>query len=395
MTSLDVAALRARFPILASTNHLVNHSLGAMPGEVRDELAAFADAWATRGVRAWGEGWWDSPVEVGDLLGEVVGAAPGTIAMLQNVSVATAVVASTLSYGDGRDGVVYTGGQFPSVMYVWRAQERHGARIVEVPLRDDGSPDTAAVLAAIDERTRIVPVSHVLFSAGWRQDLAAIVARAHEVGALVFADCYQSVGVVPFDLTALGVDMACGGSVKWLCGGPGAGWLYVAPHVADTLEPGFTGWAAHAEPFAFEPGAQRYASGAWRFLNGTPAVPALYAARAGYRFVRDVGVDAIAARNRMLTERLLARADERGLVTHSPRDPDRRGGSVTIDVPETAPMVAALAARDILVDGRPRVGLRIGPHVYNTEDEVDACVDAIAELLGSGAWRDHEGRRTG
>ncbi len=374
MNATELAALRARFPILASSCYLVNHSLGAMPGEVRNQLAAFADAWATRGVRAWSEGWWESPIVVGDLLGEVLGAPVGTITMLPNVSVAMALVASSLSFTGERNGVVYSDEQFPSVRYVWRAHERFGARVVEVPVDD--------LIDAIDERTCVVPISHVLFRTCRRQDLEAIIAKAHAVGALVLADCYQSAGVVPLDLTALDVDMATGGSVKWLCGGPGAGWLYVAPRLADVLEPAVTGWAAHADPFAFEDGPQRYAAGSWRFLNGTPAVPALYAARPGYEFVRDVGVDTIASHNRELTQHIVDRALDAGLTVHSPHDVDARGGSVTIGVPDPQSVVAALAERDVIIDGRPEAGIRIGPHVYNTRGEVDACMDAIVELLG-------------
>jgi kynureninase len=231
-----------------------------------------------------------------------------------------------------------------------------------------------------------VPLSHVLFQSGYVQDLAAIVARAHEVGALVLADCYQSAGTVPFSVRALDLDMACGGSVKWLCGGPGAGWLYVRPDLRERLQPALTGWMAHEHPFAFEKGPQKYAHDATRLLHGSPAVPALYAARTGYEIIAEVGGDAIRAKSVAQTSRLLEHAAARGLASRSPADPARRGGTVTLTVPHGPAFVAALAERDILVDCRPDVGLRLSPHFYNTDEELDACLDAVTELIASRGW---------
>jgi kynureninase len=283
--------------------------------------------------------------------------------------------------------VVYSELNFPTVMYVWEAQRRRGAEIVTVPSRDGVTIDTQDMLEAIDERTLIVPLSHVLFQSSYVQDLPAIVARAHEVGALVLADCYQSTGTVPFSVRELDVDMACGGSVKWLCGGPGAAYLYVRPSLRERMEPALTGWMAHAEPFAFEPGPQRYAEDATRLLHGSPAVPALYAARSGYEIIAEAGLPAIRAKSEAQTTRLLERAAERGLGSRSPRDPQRRGGTVTIEVSHGPAMVAALAQREILVDCRPDVGLRVSPHFYNTDDELDAFLDAVCEIQESGSWK--------
>ncbi len=385
----DLLARRSEFPILEHTTYLINHSLGAMPRKVYDNLREYADMWATRGIRAWAEGWWASPVETGNLIARIIDAPAGSVVMHQNVSVIQGFVASCLDYSGPRNRIVYTDMNFPTVMYVWEAQRRHGAEIVSVPSRDGIGVETEDLLAAIDERTLLVPISHVLFQTGYRQDLEAIVARAHEVGAMVMADCYQSTGTVPFSVTELGLDMVCGGSVKWLCGGPGAGYLYVRPELRDTLEPGLTGWMAHAEPFAFEPGPQRYADDATRLLHGSPAVPALYAARAGYEIIGDVGVERIREKSVVQTERFLARADERGLTTRSPRDPARRGGTVTLAVEQAPAVVKALAEREILVDCRPNVGLRISPHFYTTNDELDACLDAVVEIVETGAWKAH------
>lgn len=380
---------RDEFPILADTTYLVNHSLGAMPRRVYDRLREYADMWATRGIRSWAEGWWDSPVTVGDLVGRILGAAPGTVVMHQNVSVIQALVASCFDYTGPRNRIVYTSMNFPTVMYVWEAQRRHGAEIVVVPSRDGVGVETEDLLAAIDERTLLVPISHVLFQTGYRQDLEAVVAKAHEVGAMVMADCYQSTGTVPFDVTALDLDMACGGSVKWLCGGPGAGYLYVRPDVRERLEPAITGWMAHAAPFAFETGPQRYAHDATRMLHGSPAVPALYAARSGYEIVGEVGVEAIRAKSVRQTTQLLERALERGYGTRSPLDPEKRGGTITIQVEHAPAVVKALAERDILCDCRPDVGLRVSPHFYTSDDELLGFLDALDEIVASGAWKAH------
>jgi kynureninase len=379
-------ALRSEFPILQKTTYLVNHSLGAMPRKVHDRLREYADLWATRGIRAWAEGWWASPVEIGNLVGQILDAPPGTTVMHQNVSVIMGLVASALEFKAPRNRVVYSELNFPSVMYVWEAQRRRGAEITMVKSRDGTTVATEDFLAAIDERTLIVPLSHVLFQSSYLQDLAAIVKRAHEVGALVLADCYQSAGCVPFSVRELDLDMACGGSVKWLCGGPGAGYLYCKPELRERLEPAITGWMAHEHPFAFEKGPQKYAHDATRLLHGSPAVPALYAARSGYELILQAGVQNIRKKSVAQTQRFLQRVADAGLTSRSPKDPARRGGSVTVEVPQGAAVVAALAERDILVDCRPDVGLRVSPHYYNTDEELDRCLDAVVEILRSKAW---------
>jgi len=269
---IDPAEYRARFPILETCTYLINHSLAAMPAAAEDNLREYARVWRERGIRAWAEGWWEMPVTVGDQLGRILGAPAGSIVMHQNVTVAEAIVLSCFPRVGERNRVVYEEANFPSVRYLYQAQPELEVVAVE---------DDAAVADAIDERTLLVPISHVLFKNGEIQDVGPIVRRARESGAYVVLDCYQSAGVVPFDLTEVGVDFAVGGSVKWLCGGPGAGWLYVRPDLAERLEPTFVGWQGHARPFAFEPELE-YAAGARRFLTGTPNVPALYAATAGY-----------------------------------------------------------------------------------------------------------------
>lgn len=388
---LDPQDWRPQFPIVEDTTYLVNHSLGAMPIGVREKLNDFADHWAERGVRCWSEGWWTAPLDVGDIVGRIMNAQPGSVVMHQNVSVIQSIIASAIDFRGKRNKVVYSDQNFPTVMYVWEGQRSRGARIEVVP-SDGVRVPIERLLEAIDEETAIVPISHVCYQTCYLQDAAAICARAREVGALVLLDCYQSLGTVPVDVQALGVDMVCGGSVKWLCGGPGAGYLYVRPDLQEKLSPTITGWAAHAEPFAFERGAQRLASGMERFLHGSPAVASLFQASAGYEVVLEAGVEAIREHSIRLTEGLRADLLERGFTINSPEDPAQRGGTLAVGLDEgedgTA-FVQALAARDVLVDHRPEMGLRASPHFYTTAEELSAFAEHLSDLRGSGAWRDH------
>ena len=380
---IDSADYRDRFPILETCTYLINHSLAAMPAAAEDNLLEYARTWRERGIRAWGEGWWEMPVTVGDQLGRILGAPAGSIVMHQNVTVAEAIVLSCFTQPGDRNRVVYEEANFPSVRYLYQAQPE----LEVVAVADD-----AAIVDAIDERTLLVPISHVLFKNGEIQDVAPIIRRAHEVGAYVVLDSYQSAGVVPFDLTELGVDFAVGGSVKWLCGGPGAGWLYVRPDVAERLEPTLVGWQAHARPFAFEPELE-YAAGARRFLTGTPNVPALYAATAGYDVIEEVGVPRIRERSLMLTQLLIDRCDEVGLEIVSPREAERRGGTVTVSTPGHAACHAELGERGIICDFRPDPvgGIRLGPHFFNTEEEVRLAVDELADIVATGAFERRQG----
>jgi kynureninase len=391
-TADPLLAWRREFPILERSVYLVSHSLGAMPRGAADRLAAYADTWATRGVRAWAEGWWRMPLELGDTLGRLLGAAPGSVVMLPNVSLAQALILSCFDFHGPRNKIVYDELNFPSVMYVYEAQRAQGAEIVTVKSQDGITVPLDRLLAAIDEHTLLVPISHVLFKSAFVQDVAAITRRAHEVGALVVADVYQSTGTVPVDVTAWDVDFATGGSVKWLCGGPGAGYLYVAPRLRSSLEPRLTGWAAHARPFAFEPGPIAYSADSSRFMQGTPPVPALYAAQAGYEIVGAVGVDAIRGKSLRQVQLLLDLARERGLPARTPARAKERGGMVVLDVPAAEAVTRELLQREILVDYRPGAGIRLSPHFYTTDDEIRGAVSEIGEILDSGAHRAHAGR---
>ncbi len=380
---------RERFPILGDTTYLVNHSLGAMPAAVREKLEAFADQWATRGVRSWGEGWWSAPSDVGDLLAKIMNAPAGSVVMHQNVSVIEGIVASALDFTGQRNKVVYTDQNFPTNMYVWEGFRDLGAQIDVVPSDEGGVVPTERLLDAIDERTLIVPISHVCFRNSYLQDAKAICEHARSVGALVLLDTYQSLGTVPVDVQELGVDMVCGGSVKWLCGGPGAGYLYVRPRLHESLKPRITGWMAHADPFAFETGAQRYTQDARRFLHGSPAVASLLQASAGYEIVLEAGVDKIREWSLHLNEQLSHAMRERGFSIHGCEDASRRGGTLTIALheDESGPAyVKSLERRGILVDHRPGAGIRVSPHFYTLEDELLQFAEAMADLRQTRGW---------
>jgi kynureninase len=386
-------AFRGEFPILATTTYLVSNSLGAMPRGVPERLAEYVDEWAELGVRAWARGWWEMPVTVGNEIAPLLGAAAGEVAMFANVTTAEAAVLSAIDYTPPRDTIVMTALDFPSVRYVHqRLARRLGARVVVVESDDGIGVDAQRVIAAIDERTRLVSISHVLFRSAYVMDVDAICRAAHEAGALVSLDAFHSVGVVPLDVRRSGADFVTGGVLKWLCGGPGGCFLYVAPSVRDTLEPALTGWQAHARPFAFEP-EMDYALGAFRWLNGTPVIPALYAAMEGPRIVRRAGIEAIRAKSIRQTTRLIQLADDRGFRVHAPRDAERRGGTVAIRVPHAYEVAQTLLARDILVDYRPEAGIRIAPHFYTSDDEIESAVAAIDEILEREEWKRFVGER--
>jgi kynureninase len=382
MTATDDALLvwRKQFPILGHTTYMISHSLGAMPERTRDRMCEYTDAWAERGIRAWEEGWWEMPVTVGNLIGRIIGAGEGEVIIQQNVSICQWVVCSCFDWRARRNKLVTDGLNFPSNNYIHHGLERNGARVVTVASEDGFTLPVERILAAIDEETALVSVSHVAFRSSYVQDVAAITRRAREVGAMVCVDLYQSAGTLPVDVRALGVEFATGGSVKWLCGGPGAGYLYVRRDLWDKLSPAATGWMAHESPFGFEGGPIRYTSDIFRFLNGTPNVPAMYAARSGYEIVGEIGVPAIRAKSVRQTERLIELALEAGFRVNSCRNPAQRGGTVVIDVPDGMAVTKELARREILVDYRPQAGIRVAPHFYTTDDEVEHTVREIRSI---------------
>jgi len=384
---------RSEFPILDRAVYLISHSLGAMPRATYDRLREYADIWATRGVRAWAEGWWEMPASIGNELGLIIGADAGTVVMHQNVSICQSLILSCflpLPENSKRRKIVYSELNFPSVMYVYEAHARaHGLQIVKVKSDDGMTVPTERMLSAIDEETLLVPISHVLYKSAFLQDARAITERAHQVGAMVVLDTYQSAGTVPFSVKDLRVDFATGGSVKWLCGGPGAGYLYVRPDLIEQLEPKTTGWMAHEEPFAFE-SELRYARNIRRFLHGSPAIPALYAAESGYKIINEIGVAAIREKSTRQTGTLIGLAEAAGFRVTSPQNPEQRGGTITVWDDNAAAMTKELIRREFIVDYRPGAGVRISPHFYTKDEELELVIAQMKKIRDSKAFEVNE-----
>jgi kynureninase len=380
-------AFREEFPILGKTNYLVSNSLGPMPRTVPEKLAEYARDWGELGVKAWNRGWWELPVDVGNEIAPLINADDGEIVMMPNATIAQTAVLSSIDFSKERDTVVMTELDFPSVRYAYAEMaKRFGGRVVSVRSDDGLTIDRDRLLDAIDERTRLVAVSHVLFRSAFLMDVDEICRHAHDVGALVSLDSFHAVGIVPVDVKRSKADFLTGGVLKWLCGGPGGCFLYVSPTVRDQLKPALTGWQAHSRPFAFE-GSMEYTTGAFRWLNGTPVIPALYAAAEGPKILRRAGVAAIREKSVRLTSRLIELADARGYTVNAPRDAARRGGTVAIDVPHGYEVTQHLLSRNILVDYRVGAGIRIAPHFFSREDELDEAVSEIDSALESGGWQ--------
>jgi kynureninase len=380
-------ALREEFPILEKTNYLVSNSLGPMPRTVPARLAEYAHDWGELGVKAWQRGWWERPVDVGNEIAPLINAGEGEVVMMPNVTIAQTAVLSAIDFPKGRDTVVMTELDFPSVRYAYEEMARRlGARVVVVRSDDGITIARDKMLAAIDERTRLVAISHVLFRSAFLMDVDAICERAHQMGALISLDSFHAVGIVPVDVKRSKADFLTGGVLKWLCGGPGACFLYVSPTVRDQLKPALTGWQAHSRPFAFEY-AMEYTTGAFRWLNGTPVIPALYAAAEGVKILRKAGIAAIRQRSIALTSRLIELADTHGFTVNAPRDSARRGGTVALDVPHGYEVTQHLLSRDILVDYRVGAGIRIAPHFFTRDDEIESVVAEIAKSLETESWQ--------
>jgi kynureninase len=374
---------REEFPTLASGIHLLSHSLGPVPRAARDSMLAYYDAWERHTSEdAWATSWWELSEEVGDRIARLIGGNAGSVQIQPNASIALSSVASCFDFGSAeRNKVVTSVLDFPSMQYIWDVQERLGA-IVEVVHSDDGiAVAQEEILEAIDDTTVLVALSHVSFCSSYQVDVEAIVERAHRHGALVLLDVYQSAGAVELKASEWEVDFMIGGTIKWLCGGPACGYLYVRPDLQNDIQPRLTGWVAHAAPFDFAPPPMRYDDSVRRFAQGTPSIPALYSVLPGLQIIEEVGVKAIREESVRRTESMIAFALERGWKVNSPRDVNQRGGSVMIYVEDGLAMVKRLAERKVFVDCRPGVGLRMSPHFFNTDEEVRDAMGILAELM--------------
>ena len=380
---------RGEFPILDRTTYMISNSLGAMPRGVYEGLRSYASSWGERGVRAWEEGWWDMAVRVGDKIAPLIGAGPGEISLHQNVTLTQAVISSCFDFRGPRNKIVMVELEFPSIQYFYHEQQRLGARVEVIPTPDHIRIDLDKLLAAIDETTLLVPISQVLFRSSYIVDARAIVERAHRVGAHVILDAFQAAGTIPLDVRGLGVDFAVGGVLKWLCGGPGVAYLYVREDLRSKLRPALTGWMAHRNPFAFETGAIDPCNDSFRYLNGTPHIPALYACQPGLEILNKIGIVAIREKSVRMTAGLIEGARSRGWRVNTPENPVERAGTVSVECPHANEVCRELLARDILVDYRPKAGVRISPHFYNREDECDFTLAQIEEILKMGAWEKH------
>ncbi len=387
---------RERFPILKRTKYLVSHSLGAMPEATREALAEYAELWATRGVRAWGDRWWMMSIEIGDIIAPLIGAPRGSVVMLPNVTTAEAVVLSSFEYQPPRNRVIIVEGEFPSVRYIYdRLARRLGAEIVNIPHDASGLGfDLNRLLEAIDERTQIVPLAHVLFESSFMIDVEKIARHCRDMGATLVLDVFQSAGIVPVKVKEWDAPIAVGGVLKWLCGGPGGSFLYVNPELRPKLEPSFTGWMAHANPFGFEPPPMRFRDDALRFALGTPPIPALYAAREGPRIIAEADIERIREKSLRQTQKLIDLADARGFELRTPRDAHRRGGSVSMRIPHGREVSLELNAEDIVCDYRPASGVRFSPHFYTTDEEIEEAFVVVDDVLRSGRWKRQEARKT-
>lgn len=383
---------RELFPTLQAGAYLLSHSLGPVPTTAHDAMKVYLQEWENHTSEdAWGARWWELSSEVGDRIARLLGALPGTVQMQPNASLAMHAAASCFDFSNQRKNkVVTTALDFPSMGYIWEQQRRLGADVCIVPSDNDITVSTERILEEIDERTILVALSHVSYRSSARVDAKAIVQRAHQVGAYVLLDVYQSVGVMEIEAQPWNVDFLIGGSIKWLCGGPSCGYLYVRPDLIETFKPRLTGWIAHANPFAFSHKGMQYDSTVRRFAQGTPNIPSLYSVLPGLKIIEEVGLETIQRESRRRTQRIVEFAKEQGWRLHSPEDVNQRGGSVMIEVdnlnPDTNPdldqFVSKLAERRVFVDSRPGVGLRISPHFFNTDDEIEEALDVLSTLMG-------------
>jgi selenocysteine lyase/cysteine desulfurase len=371
----DLSRYRGEFPVFQHQIYLNSCSLGALSTRSRSWVSRFLDEWETRGASAWYDVWWERLAELRRRYAALIGAAPGEVALHASVSTATAVLASTLDHTRRRK-VVTTELDFPTVPYQWLAARPLGIEVEVVPSPDGVTVPPERLARAVDDHTALVATSHVFFTTGAIQDLHAVADIAHRRGALCFVDAYQSVGQIPVDVRASGVDFLCSGGLKWLLGGPGITFLYARGDLLPHLEPTVTGWFAHAQQFAFDPSHLVRHEDARRLEQGTPALAAVHAQLGGLDVLEEIGVPRIRAATMALTEDLIARGLEAGFRPRIAPDPAARSAIVMLPSPDAAGDVAKLAARRIITDARPG-HVRISPYFYNVVEDHVAALEAL------------------
>lgn len=376
MQTMTHAVLRDQFPILSSSTFLVSHSMGAAPLGAKAALEAYFEQWASDGAEAWEE-WLPEIGRIADGIGEIIGAPAGSIFLGPNVSVLQSALASCLQFTPQRNEVVYEALQFPSLTYVWSEWQRYGALPRIVPSADGRTIETERLIDAITERTVIAVLSHAYYVSGAICDIRAVQEHCRKTGTILCVDAYQTTGVYPYDVADWDLDVVTGGSHKWLCGGPGCGWIYVKPELRERFEPAVTGWMAHARPFAFEPAPMTWASSMYRFGTGTPTIPGYVVAKPGHDLIKRVGVAKIREHNVRLTTLIAQTAIERGLTVNTPLEAEKRTGWIGIDFPGSREAYEKLIQRRVFVDYRPGCGIRVSPHYYTTDDEVHAFFEAL------------------
>jgi len=376
MQTITHAVLRDRFATLDTSTYLVSHSMGAAPKSAKSALETYWEQWAENGPEAW-ERWLPQIAEIADGIGDIIGAPAGSVFLSPNVSSLQSALATCLTFEAPRNEVVYEALQFPSLTYVWTEWQRYGAQPRIVPSDDGRTVPTERIIGAITEKTVIAVLSHAYYVSGALCDVRTIQEHCRKTGTLLCVDAYQTTGVYPYDVTEWDLDIVMGGSHKWLCGGPGCGWIYVKPSLRETFEPAVTGWMAHARPFRFEPAPMTWAPNMYRWGTGTPTIPGYVVAKPGHDLIKEVGVRKIRDHNVRLTTTIAESALERGLQVNTPLEPQRRAGWIGIDFPESERAYHALIKRRVFVDYRPGCGIRVSPHFYTADEEIDRFFETL------------------
>jgi selenocysteine lyase/cysteine desulfurase len=369
------ASIRGRFPIFKRKVYVNSCSQGALSDSVRAAYQRYLDDWDERGAP------WEYWVELMEAAREefagLIGADGDEVAVTTSVSAGVSALASAFRFDQGRDTIVVSNFEFPTIGQIWHAQELRGARVVHVPAERDGTIPLERFEAVVDERTALVAVTAVCFRNGSRIDVEGVTRLAHQRGARVLLDAYQAVGALPIDVHAMEVDFLAAGVLKYLLGSAGLAFLYCRAEHVKELVPTATGWFADADIFQMDIHDYSPSPTARRFEAGTPPVPNIYAGIAGIRLMREIGVAATAEHVRGLNDLLLEGLDELGARVVTPRDPARRGPLIAVESSDVHALVEALAADEIVTSSRD-ANLRISPHCYNSTEDVRALLDSLA-----------------